>query len=43
MASPVSGEIVHSFSLRGNGTMRRSWPDGTLYVLSDNATLTAYR
>ena len=43
VASPVSGEIVHSFSLRGDGTIAPIVADGTLYVLSDNATLTAYR
>ena len=43
VASPVSGEIVHSFPLRGDGTIPPIVADGTLYVLSDNATLTAYR
>ncbi len=43
VASPVSGEIVHSFPLRGDGTIAPIVADGTLYVLSDNAALTAYR
>lgn len=43
VASPVSGEVVHTFSLRGNGTISPIVAGGTLYVLSDNATLTAYR
>lgn len=43
VASPLNGEIVDTFSLRGDGTIAPIVADGTLYVLSDNATLTAYR
>ncbi len=43
VASPVSGEVVQSFTLRGDGTITPIVAGGTLYVLSDNATLTAYR
>ncbi len=43
VASPVTGEVVQSFPLRGNGTIAPIVANATLYVLSDNATLTAYR
>ena len=41
--SPRNGEITETFRLRGESTIPPIVANGTLYVLSDNATLTAYR
>jgi outer membrane protein assembly factor BamB len=43
MVSPATGEIAGGFDLQGAATVPPLVADGTLYVLTDNAELTAYR
>ncbi|NNG02691.1 MAG: PQQ-binding-like beta-propeller repeat protein [Inquilinus sp.] len=43
LVSPYSGEILDTFGVSGSTTIAPVIANGTLYVLSDNAQLAAYR
>jgi hypothetical protein len=43
IVSPLTGEVVGRFELPGTATIPPLVADGTLYVLTDDAQLSAYR